>query len=229
MPAHNEQLYLEGAVREVHNGLMAENVDFEIVLVENGSLDDTRSIAEQLEATFAEVRAISLPQADYGNALRRGVLEAKGESVVIFDVDYLDLDFLREAVDLFSGVEPPAIVVGSKRATGARDNRSFLRRLATAGFTSILRYGFGLSVSDTHGIKALNAASVLPMVAKTHSRRELWDTELILRTERAGLQVVEVPVIVEETRPSRTSILQRIPRTIFGLVRLRIQLWRESR
>ena len=50
---------------------------------------------------------------------------------------------------------------------------------------------------------------------------DLFDTELIIRAERAGFAVAEVPVVVRELRPSRTSILRRVPRTIGGLVRLR--------
>ena len=49
----------------------------------------------------------------------------------------------------------------------------------------------------------------------------------MLRADRAGLVVEEVPVTVEERRPSRTPIARRVVRTVAGLVRLRIQLWRD--
>jgi hypothetical protein len=57
---------------------------------------------------------------------------------------------------------------------------------------------------------------------------DLFDTELVLRAERAGLTVTELPVTVEEHRPSRTPIVRRIPRTIRGLFRLRVMLAREK-
>jgi hypothetical protein len=56
---------------------------------------------------------------------------------------------------------------------------------------------------------------------------DLFDTEFVLRAERAGLVVVEVPVTVIEQRPSRTSIARRAMRSVTGLLRLRIALWRD--
>jgi hypothetical protein len=96
-----------------------------------------------------------LPTADYGVALRHGALEATGDVIVNFDVDYYDLDFLKVAVDVLEGPDAPAVVIGSKRAPGARDERPWPRRLITSAFSMVLRRGFGLNVSDTHGMKAL--------------------------------------------------------------------------
>src|SRR5690606_41436294 len=58
------------------------------------------------------------------------------------------------------------------------------------------------------------------LVGKVVSREDLFDTELVLRAERKGYRIVEVPVNVEETRPVR-SILKRVPRTLRGLLRIR--------
>jgi hypothetical protein len=98
----------------------------------------------------------------------------------------------------------------------------------TAGFATILRLGFGLGVSDTHGMKAMRREVVEPIVRRCRNGTDLFDTELVLRADRAGLVVAEVPVTVEERRPSRTPIARRIARTLVGLVRLRVQLWRDT-
>jgi hypothetical protein len=171
--------------------------------------------------------------ADYGEAIRKGVLAANGEAVVLFDVDYYDLDFLDRALTRFDDASPggrlPAIVVGSKRAPGTTDWRPWPRRAVTATFATILRAGFGLSVSDTHGMKLMRRADVEPLARRCRTGADLFDTELILRAERAHLVVAELPVTVRELRPSRTPILRRAVRTVFGLVRLRVILSRESR
>ena len=96
-------------------------------------------------------------------------------------------------------------------------------------FSRILRYGFGLQVSDTHGMKAMRRDVVEPLARACHSGTDLFDTELILRTERAGHLTVELPVVVVERRPSRSPIWRRVPRTLLGLARLRILLWRHAR
>lgn len=227
MPAHNEEELLDKAVHAVVDGLRDRRRAFEVVVVENGSSDRTAAIAASLAEEVAEVRSLSSPEPDYGRALRAGFLAATGAVVVNFDVDYTDLAFLDAAVAEVTNEGGPVIVVGSKRGDGAHDERSVPRRLVTAVFSLVLRYGFRLRVSDTHGMKAMRRPPLLPVVAACRFGTDLFDTELVLRAERAGLLTAELPVTVEELRPSRTPIARRIPRTVGGLVRLRVALWRE--
>ncbi|HVW35544.1 MAG TPA: glycosyltransferase [Acidimicrobiia bacterium] len=227
LPAHNEAGMLEDAVSEVAGGLRQRGRSFEIVVVENGSTDETAAIANRLAGDVPELRALSLAEPDYGRALRAGLLAAVGEVVVNFDVDFCDLDFLDRAVPMVQPADGPAVVVGSKRAAGSADTRDWQRRLVTNVFSSLLRFGFGLTVSDTHGVKAMRRAAVAPLAQHCRFGQDLFDTELILRAERAGLRAGEIPVRVIEKRPARSSIRARIPRTVKGLVALRLALWRE--
>ena len=227
MPAHNEEGLLEASVRDVVNELRARNHQFEIVVVENGSTDATPAIAARLAGELPEVKALTWPHPDYGGALRTGFLEAAGDLVVIFDVDYYEFSFLDRAVDALDAPDGPDVVIGSKRGAGSVDTRAWGRRLITSVFSHILKAGFGLTVSDTHGIKVVRRVPLKDLAAACRYGTDLFDTELVLRAERAGLRVAEIPVVVEERRPSRSSIIKRIPRTVLGLVRLRVALWRE--
>jgi glycosyltransferase involved in cell wall biosynthesis len=232
MPAHNEASMLEASVRDVVSGMRGWGETFEVNIVENGSTDGTPAIAARLAEQLPEVSTSSMRAADYGEALRMGLLEASGEIGVIFDVDYYDLDFLKAALQLLDPSDSPtgpAIVVGSKRAPGARDERSGLRRSATSIFSGILRLGFGLTLSDTHGIKALNLLALRDAVRACQSGADLFDSELIIRAEYSGLITAEVPVTVSELRPSRTSIAKRVPRTLLGLAKLRLRLGAKPR
>jgi glycosyltransferase involved in cell wall biosynthesis len=229
MPAHNEEGYLRTAVSDVVDALRSRNLDFEVVIVENGSTDGSAAIAQEITAEVPEVRAISFPEPDYGAALRSGFLQAHGDLVAIFDVDYYDFAFLDEALELVDRPDGPDVVVGSKRGAGSNDTRAWKRRTVTAVFSTILRVGFGLKVSDTHGIKVVRRAPLAELAAACRYGTDIYDTELILRAERAGLEVIAIPVTVEERRPSRSSIVKRIPRTVLALTRLRLALWKESR
>jgi len=229
MPAHNEESYLRAAVGTVLDGLRERQESFEVLVCENGSADATEAEGRNLADAHPEVQFIGLAVADYGQALRAGFLAAQGELVINFDVDLVDFGFLDAALALAEKQPELAIIVGSKRGPGSEDRRGVARRGITWVFSMVLRRGFGLQVSDTHGLKALRRAPLLELVAECRFGAEIFDTELILRAEWAGLEVTEIPVRVADQRPPRTSIVRRIPRTLLGLTRLRIALWSERR
>jgi glycosyltransferase involved in cell wall biosynthesis len=226
MPAHDEEAFLATAVRDVAGGMRSRG-EFEVIVVENGSTDATAEVAKGLLEEVPELRVLSLGVPDYGKALRMGFLAATGEVAAFFDVDYFDLGFLDRAMALMDQPDGPSVVVGSKRGPGAVDTRPWLRRMVTLVFSTILKVGFGLGVSDTHGMKVLRREPMVPLAEACRFGTDLFDTELILRAERAGLRSGEVPVVVQELRPSRSSIARRIPRTMANLVRLRLALWSE--
>ena len=211
MPAFNEAEILESTVADVVDSLRSRHGPFELVVVRERL--DRRHARDRarLAAKYAEVDVEHLPDADYGAALHAGLRAARGDVVVNFDVDHYDMGFLDLAVAQINAADGPAIVVGSKRSAGAHDDRPALRQLATAAFSFLLRTLFGLGVSDTHGMKAMDRAAVAPIARRCRFGKDLFDTELILRVERAGLRTSEIPVTVVERRPARTSILRRVP------------------
>src|SRR5262249_53989446 len=85
MPAYNEAEYLENSVRELHDGLTARGLDFELLIVENGSTDGTPELAQRLASHYSGVRVLTCAVANYGAALREGLTAARGELVITFD------------------------------------------------------------------------------------------------------------------------------------------------
>ncbi len=226
-PAHQEEHYLGAAVLTVAEGLRQRGMSFEVVIVENGSSDRTRDIGEEMARTLPEVRFASLDRADYGAALRAGFLASTGDAVASFDVDFYDVDFLDRSLALLD--EGADLVIGTKRGPEANDQRSWVRRMVTGVFVKMLQLGFGLKMSDTHGIKVARRRRLRPLVEACRLGTDLFDTELVLRAERADLRLVEVGVNVEELRPPRSSIARRSARTLINLVRLRRVLREDSR
>ena len=226
IPIHNEAECLEVEVRGLVGELDARGVDFELLLAENGSSDATPEIADSLAAADPRVRVLRSPVPDYGYAMKMGMLAARGDYVANFDIDFHDVSFLLSAGTLLEG--DAGIVVGSKLMEGAEDRRSFARHLVSSGFTTILRLLFDRRMDDTHGMKVLRREVVRQYAPLTVMTRDLFDTELIIRARRAGVVVKALPVTVEEKRKPRSSIVGRIPRTVKGLLRLRLALWKEE-
>jgi hypothetical protein len=99
--------------------------------------------------------------------------------------------------------------------------------LGTFVFNLLLRLLFHSRVSDTHGMKMMRRGVVDAVVPVVVSTQDLFDTELVLRAERAGYRIKEIPAIVEEQREARSSFLARVPRTLIGLARIRWHLWKD--
>jgi glycosyltransferase involved in cell wall biosynthesis len=227
VPIHNEEGFLEGAITELVEELEARNIDYEIMLAENGSTDRTFEIADRIAGGSPRIRAISIPSADYGLAMKTGMLKSRGEFIVNFDVDFYDVGFMLEAGRLLASTDL-GIVVGSKIMAGAIDRRSPARHAVSLGFTVALRLVFDPAMDDTHGMKVLRREVVREYGPQTIKTRDLFDTELIIRARRAKVGVAALPVTCIEKRKPRSSIVRRIPRTIRGLAGLRMTLWKEK-
>jgi glycosyltransferase involved in cell wall biosynthesis len=132
LPAHNEAELLEAVVSDIVEGLREWGRPFEIRVMENGSSDATARIADDLSRTSCpEVRPHTSPDANYGKAVRQGLVEARGDIAVLFDVDYYDLPFLIEAVALLetAGDQRPTT---SDRYSAEPSRRSSISSCAAA-------------------------------------------------------------------------------------------------
>ena len=218
LPAHNELTLLGSTVMNIVQGLRRRQVGFEVVVVENGSTDGTLRLARTLAAQIPEMRVIALGRANYGSALAAGFTASRGKWVANFDVDYYDLGFLDLA--LAAMAEDASIVLASKRAPGARDERPLQRRALTALFSALTRRVLGLNASDAHGMKVISRASVAPIVEKCQLRGSLFDLEMVLRCEHARVRIVELPATVRERRPARTSVTRRTVESAIGVAKL---------
>lgn len=216
VPVYNEADFIPEALPALIEQMESIGETYQILIVENGSTDESADVAK-LAAGSHPVTVLSLDAADYGAAMRHGFLEADGDWVVNFDIDYFSADFLRTVLALGDF----DLVIASKRDPGSEDKRSMLRRVATRVFNILLRTILGSRVSDTHGMKAFRHDLIADLVPSVVSRQDLFDTELVVRAERAGYRIMEVPVVVEEMRVARSALVKRVPRTILGLLQIR--------
>jgi glycosyltransferase involved in cell wall biosynthesis len=219
IPVHNEEALLESSVVELCASLEALGVKFEILLAENGSRDATVARARVLSDTDPRVRWFSAPRPNYGGALREGILRATGRFVVCEEIDLCDADFHRRAYGLLAADEAD-FVVGSKAMRGAADRRPWLRRTATRVYNTSLRVLLGFHGTDTHGLKAFRREPVVPVAKACVVEFDVFASELVIRAERCGLRMREIPVAVDEKRAPSIGLLRRVPRVLRNLVRL---------
>lgn len=223
IPVYNEQAILPATVAAVVGALRSDDaVDgFEILVSENGSSDGTRGVARELAARYDEVVVLESDVPDYGAAMREGFRAAGGAHIANFDADYYDMEFLRRALEIDAD-----IVIAAKGLAGSVDSRALLRRSVSRSFGLLVRRLLGLRTSETHGMKLFRREAIAPLLPQVAATKDLFDTELVALAERSGLTIVELPIKTAEMRHSRSAILRRVPRTVWGLVRMRRRLRR---
>jgi glycosyltransferase involved in cell wall biosynthesis len=220
IPIHNEAAFLPTAIPGLLDEMDQVGREWELLLVENGSTDGTADRARQLLAeTDVPWTVVEMDSPDYGDALSHGMAIASGDHIVMFDIDYFSGRFVMDALRTDADV-----VIASKRAPGSDDRRTPFRRMGTWGFNLLLRTLLGSRVGDTHGMKVFRRSAISQLLPEVVARKDLFDTELVIRAERDGASIVELPVVVEEQREARSSYLSRVPRTVRGLLDLRRRL-----
>lgn len=220
VPAFNEESLLLQSVSTLEKELNSKKIEHELLIIENGSTDDTKNIASQLADKFSNIRLMSLQHPNYGEALKRGIVESKGSIVSIVNVDYWNVDFISSSLSLVDTKKEYDFVVGSKHLSKNADGRGLAKKAISSGFNLLLRILFNFKGTDTHGQKTFRKSLVLPIVKSAVTSDFVFDTELVLRASSLGLRLFELPLQVKEVRPRRYSNLVQITKTIQNVILL---------
>lgn len=219
IPVYNEEGILRSAINDLLARLPRLGRSFEIIIAENGSTDGTVDMAAQLAERYDEVFTFSASQPDYGLALREGISRARGTFVMCDEIDICDVEFYSRALELLESGEAE-MVVGSKVMDGSNDRRPLGRRAATHIINGMLRVLLGFKGTDTHGLKAFRREALEEVASSCIVNRDLFASEFVIRAQRVGNAVVEIPVTIVEKRPPSIDLMRRVPAVMKGLARL---------
>ena len=221
IPIYNEESILEQEItnlfQEISYKLSPQYSDLELVLIENGSTDSTLEIAEKLASQFSQIKIAVLDNPGYGKAVKHGISVASTEYVAICNIDFWDINFLKQGLDLIIK-DNADIVVASKTLKASRDKRNFIRRLITKGFNLFLKFYFHYHGSDTHGLKVFDRKKLTSIINECVTDRELFDTEFMIRAQYENLKIKELPITIVERRKTSYGILKRVYTTIKDLL-----------
>lgn len=219
VPVYNEEGLISASIVELIERMKEFDFPYEILICENGSSDDTVEIALQLERKYPQVRVLSSDEPNYGKALRHGILEARGDFVLCDEIDILDTRFYRRALAALRA-DQCDMVVGSKLHPDSLDRRPVFRTFATRVINLMLRVVVGFKGTDTHGLKAFRRDRLLPVVNRCVVDKDLFASELVIRTERAEFRILEVPVEIVEKRKPSIDLVRRVPNVLRNMARL---------
>jgi glycosyltransferase involved in cell wall biosynthesis len=222
IPIYNEEGILRTSVVDLVDRLAHLGFSYELVLAENGSRDGTVEVCKELHERFPQVHHFSVGQpghGNYGKALRQGILEARGEYVFCDEIDLCDTDFYARALPLLERGTAD-LVIGSKLTDGASDERPFVRHLGSIVINRMLKIALGFHGTDTHGLKAFRQRTIAPIAQRCIVDKDLFASELVIRAEREGVAIVEIPVRVKEKREPSTHLFRRVPNVLKNLAKL---------
>ncbi|NMO23188.1 glycosyltransferase family 2 protein [Pyxidicoccus fallax] len=219
IPVYNEESIIASAAEELRQGLDARGIDYEIIFAENGSRDATPRILEDLCAKNPRLRWFHSERPNYGSALKAGIAMARGTYVVCDEIDLCDLTFYDAALPRLERGEAD-MVVGSKAAKGASDQRPLVRRAATRVHNGLLKVALGFQGTDTHGLKAFRREALVPVIQKCVVDMDVFASEFVIRAWREGLKVVEIPIQLHEKRQPSIHLFKRVPNVLKNVGKL---------
>jgi glycosyltransferase involved in cell wall biosynthesis len=227
IPVLNEAHVLETSIKTVASFLGANLRQYwQIVIVDNGSTDGTREVAERICDSMPRIRFVHLQQRGRGRALRHAWLQSKADIVCYMDVDLsTKLEHIPELIDAIAR-DGYDLATGSRLMRESRTTRSLKREIISRGYNLLVKGVLWTRFTDAQcGFKALSRRAVDAIVPEISDQSWFFDTELLVLAEKQGYRIKDIPVVWVEDDDSRVKIFQTGWDDIKGVMRLRRQLW----
>jgi glycosyltransferase involved in cell wall biosynthesis len=232
IPAYNEEVrlpaLLEKLAAEAETAAAEAGMRLlEVLLVDDGSTDRTRELLRAAGAENERLRPVFPYERNRGKgaAFAAGALQAKGDYVLLADVDLSTP--LAELGKLTAAIEAGAdVAIGSRHVAGAVVERGPLHRKVTgSSFSGAVRLLTGLPVKDTqNGFKLFPTEAVKRYAAQQTCPGFAFDVELLMRADREGLRIAEVPILYTHDLRSRVSVISASPQMLREIARLSYRL-----
>ncbi|HUG34599.1 MAG TPA: dolichyl-phosphate beta-glucosyltransferase [Anaerolineales bacterium] len=194
IPAHNEESRLPDTLEQVFHFLGKQSFESEVIVVENGSTDSTFKMAQQFVGNHANFRVLQSEKGK-GAAVRRGMLEARGEYRFMCDAD------LSMPVDEIVKFIPPVldhfdVAIASREAKGAvRYNEPSYRHIGGRGINYIIQLLILPGLNDTQcGFKCLQANVAEDIFKRQTLNGWSFDIEMLYLARRRRFRVREIPI-----------------------------------
>lgn len=225
VPVYNEEVALPRSVSILRESLGSSlRHSWQIVIVDNGSVDGTLGVAEGLSSQYPDVSFIHLDQKGRGRALRKAWLESGADIVSYMDVDLsTKLDAFPRLVDALE--EGYDVAIGSRLTQGSKViGRSVKREITSRAYNLLIKSMFLPSFSDAQcGFKAVKREVAQQLVPMIRDQEWFFDTELLLLAERKGYRIKQVAVEWVDDADTRVRIMKTAFEDVKGLLRLRFR------
>jgi glycosyltransferase involved in cell wall biosynthesis len=223
IPAFNEAARIGESIRSIETFLETFSFDADVIVVDDGSTDETSRIVHQLQ--FPRLRLIT-NRVNHGKgyAVKCGVLEATGDYVLFSDADLsAPIEELEKLMPV--ALEKDADVVVGSRGMDRRyiqKHQSPMREFGGIVFNFAVRLMLGLRIYDTQcGFKLFKRATVTSVFRKQTIDGFGFDPELLFLASQSGLKIIEVPVRWSHAEGSKVRFSRDAVRMLCDIARVR--------
>ena len=232
VPCYKEAPVIEKNVLAIYEYLKQNFERFEIILVTDGSPDQTRENIIRLGNARPEIPLILIPFAKNqgkGAAVKAGVLASKYDPVLFIDADLtISITELKKFIPALDSAD---IVIASRLVSGSRFEEPipWYRTLLARGF-HILQIALlgNFEFSDTQcGFKLFRREPALDLFKKITIKRFAFDAELLFLAKRSNLKVAVLPVVIlKDSRNTNVSTIKDPINMFFALIKINLNEWR---
>jgi glycosyltransferase involved in cell wall biosynthesis len=202
IPVFNEEVTVGNVVTRTKNTLEQMGISYEILVVDDGSVDKSADIAQKLEA-----HVLRKKHQGKGFALRHGFMRARGEVVVTLDADGSHKPEEIPQVLRYLTEDRADFVIGS-RFSDSEDNKTKIPKINRAGnrlFNDLILYLTGSRTSDSQsGFRAIKSSLIKRM--KLSSRGYEVESEMLVKALRMGARVAETPTSFDQRTVGRSKL-----------------------
>jgi len=194
IPAYNEEDSIEERLGTLDKIVQNSKLPYEIIVVNDGSLDKTLTKAITYASRNGHVKVVSYTSNQgKGHAIREGFMKTNSELVVFVDSD-MDID-LKLVSNYVQALQRGDVVIASKWHPQSVVEISLVRRFFSHSFNVLVRLLTGITLRDTQaGLKAIRKSAFLDVFPRLAVKRYAFDVELLAVAKLYGLKVVEMPV-----------------------------------
>lgn len=227
IPAYNEESYIEDTLGNLETMAKDEQIEYEIVVVDDGSKDNTFNKASQYaKSSGHNVKVIHYPKnAGKGYAVKTGFMQAKGDIVIFIDSDMdIDLNIISSYIEALKDAD---IAIATKCHPDSSVKMTFERRIMSRTFNVLFRILVGLNLKDTQvGLKAMRKNAFNNIFPRLAVKRFAFDVELLAVANLYGLKITEMPVKMKLASSFKTKEIWRMFVDLLGIAyRLRVIRW----
>lgn len=226
MPAYNEGDSIASALDTLDRIWKETGVRYEIVVVDDGSLDSTRLKASNYASNNGHVRVVGYRKnMGKGYAVKTGFIHSAGDAVVFVDSD-LEID-MEKVTSYVEALRHGDIVIASKWHPESIVEMPSVRRILGHGFNILVRLMTGVKSKDTQtGLKAIRRKAFEQIFPRLAVKRYAFDVELLAVANLYGLKVVELPVNVRMRGLFNPKDVWRMFIDLLGITyRLKVLRW----